>query len=343
MTLSAVLPRALGLIALALGVVFLTVASLFVGTRDIDPALIAQDLPRILRGVTAPLTLAPDLRVIAEQRIPRTCAGVLCGLCLGIAGALMQGHTKNPLADPGIMGVTHGAAFAVIVGTTFFALTSPLAVAACALSGALTATLVVFALANLGKRAVNPTTLILGGAALSAVMASLTTSIMISSSQALETMRRWQVGALTQADLSSVFWLGPVALCVVVVALSTAPKLNILSLGEDIARALGTNITLARVVGVFLIALLSALATALAGPIGFLGLIVPHMARAACGMDYRWILPYSALMGAVVLLLADIAGRMIVRPGEIEVGIVVALAGAPLFLLLLARRKAVVM
>lgn len=342
MTPSAALPRALGLIGLVLTAAALMVASLFVGTRNIDPQLIAQEMPRILQGITAPLTLPPDLRVIAEQRIPRTCAGVLCGICLGIAGALIQGHTKNPLADPGIIGISHGSAFAVVIGTTFLTVSSPLGVAVCALSGALGATVLVFALANLGQGAVNPTTLILGGAALSAVMAALTTSIMISNSQALEIMRRWQVGALTQADLSAIVWLGPAALSAGLVALTTAPKLNILSLGEETAQALGINITAARILGVLLIALLSALATALAGPIGFLGLIVPHMARVVGGMDYRWILPYSALIGAVVLLLADIGGRVLVRPGEIEAGIVVALSGAPLFLLLLARRKAVV-
>ncbi|MGX0118874.1 FecCD family ABC transporter permease [Corynebacterium otitidis] len=315
------------------------VASLVLGARDVPLSTALEAIPRLRSILADPDAFGPDEQVIAELRLPRTLLAVVVGAALGAAGALIQGHTRNPLADPGIIGISSGAALAVVAGFAFLGIATPLPSAAVAFGGAIAATAAVFALASIGRGVVNPLTLVLGGAALSAVLSSVTAGLVLTDSQNLDRMRFWTVGSVAGRDLDVVWAIAPLVALGLVAALATGPTLNVLNLGEDAAAALGVNTGRHRVAGMLIIALLAGAATAAAGPIGFVGLLVPHLARGLCGPDYRWILPYSAAWGAALLLIADVAARLVARPGELQVGIVLAFVGAPFFLYLLYRGK----
>ena len=331
--------RLIGLAALVvlLGVGMLL--SLALGARPIPLDEAWEAIPRIVEVLRHPEGATVNQQVIAELRFPRTVLALAIGAALGVAGALIQGHTRNPLADPGIIGISAGAALAVVMAFAFFGIAATFPSAIVAFGGAIAATAAVFGLASIGRGAVNPLTLILGGAALTAVLGSITTGFVISDAQNLDLMRFWSVGSVAGRDLSVFAGVAPLIALGIVLALITGPTLNVLNLGDDAASALGINTSAQRIAGMLIIALLAGAATAAAGPIGFLGLVVPHIARGLCGPDYRWILPYSALAGATLLVYADIVARLIARPGELQVGIVLAFVGAPFFLYLVYRGK----
>jgi iron complex transport system permease protein len=222
-----------------------------------------------------------------------------------------------------------------------FGVTGIFATSVWAFVGAVLATVAVFALASASGGTVNPMTLILGGAAMNAVLLAVISAFVLTDDNNLDRMRFWTVGSVAGRDMS-IFWgVMPVIVIGLLLAFATGPQLNLLNLGDDVATSLGVNTRLARMIGMGVIALLAAAATAAAGPISFLGLLIPHLVRSLTGPDYRWILPYSALAGAVLLVYADVLGRVIARPGELEVGIVLAFVGAPLFIWMLARRRVV--
>lgn len=324
-----------GLALLAFIVALLCLASLAIGARAIPFSSISDALVH-------PAPDKPwDQRIITELRLPRTILAVTVGSTLGVAGTLMQGQTRNPLADPGLLGISAGAALAVVIGFTWCGFTSVTATGVMALIGALIAATIVFAAANVVGARSDPLTLVLAGAALSAVFASITTAIIYTSTTNLDRMRMWTVGSVAGRDGPFVFSIAIALVVFTLLALFTSPHLNCLALGEDIARSLGTNILLARMLGLLFIALLAGLSTAAAGPIGFIGLVVPHLVRSTVGTDYRWVLPASALAGAGLLLVADIVGRIIARPGEVQAGIVLAFVGAPIFIAIMMRRKVV--
>ena len=333
--------RLAGLGALVLLLIVGFFASLALGARDVPLHTVLEALPRIV-GHGEPLAVGDlDRRVVVELRFPRTMLALTIGAALGVAGALIQGHTRNPLADPGILGVSAGAALAVVVAFAFFGVVDIVPTAIVAFAGAIAATVAVFALASIGKGTISPLTLVLGGAALTAVLSSITSALVLTDEMNLDRMRFWTVGSVAGRDLG-VFWgVLPFVVVGLLIAFATGPTLNVLNLGDDTATALGINTTLQRTIAVLVIAVLAGAATAAAGPIGFVGLVVPHIARGLCGPDYRWVLPYSALCGAALLLLADIVGRIIARPGELQVGIVLAFVGAPFFIYLVYRRKVV--
>ncbi|WP_087117526.1 FecCD family ABC transporter permease [Corynebacterium urinipleomorphum] len=286
-------------------------------------------------------TISQDELTVAALRFPRTLLAVLVGTALGVAGALIQGHTRNPLADPGILGVSAGAALAVVVSFSFLGVTSVTGSAIAAFLGAGAATVLVFALAAVNNGHMNPLNVVLGGAALSAVMSALTSAFVLTDTQSLDQMRFWNAGSVAGRDLD-VFWgVLPFIGIGLVAAYATAPKLNLLTMGEDVAESLGVNVKRSRVIGMGLIAVLAGTATAAAGPIGFLALLVPHIARAISGPDYRWILPLSGLLGANLLVYADIVGRVIARPAEVQVGIVLAFVGAPFFIWMIYRNRVI--
>ncbi|WKD61955.1 Ferric enterobactin transport system permease protein FepD [Corynebacterium ciconiae DSM 44920] len=327
--------RLYGLLLLIIIVVLGVLSSLLLGARDIPLGTAVRALPHIGDDHI----VDRDIHVIAHLRYPRTLLALLVGAALGVAGALIQGHTRNPLADPSLLGISSGAALAVVTGFSFFGLSSITSTSLLAFGGAIASTIVVFGLATSGKGRMNPLTLILSGAALSAVLYSFTSALVLTDEQNLNLMRFWTVGSVAGRDLSVFYGVLPLVLLGVIAALATGPTLNVLNLGEDAAAALGINTYRARICGMLLISLLAGAATAAAGPIGFLGLVVPHIARALTGPDYRWLLPYSALAGAALLLVADVVGRLIVRPGELQVGIVLAFVGAPFFLMLMYRKR----
>lgn len=333
--------RITGLILLSVVLAGVVLGSLLLGARPIplpEAWTALADLPHLLDN---PEAGSPNARVIADLRWPRTLLGVLVGAALGVAGALIQGHTRNPLADPGLLGVSSGAAFAVVLGFFACGVSATFTTSVVAFTGALLATLVVFGLASLGHGRINPLTLILGGAALTAVLQAMTTALTLIDNQSLERMRFWSVGALAGRDLTIVWGTGPLILLGLIAAMATAPTLNLLNLGDAAAASLGVNTYRARLLGMVVIALLAGAATAAAGPLGFVGLVVPHIARSLCAADYRWILPYSGLIGAILLLFSDVVGRLLARPGELQVGIVLAFVGAPFFMYLIYRRKVV--
>ncbi|HEX4815553.1 MAG TPA: iron ABC transporter permease [Nonomuraea sp.] len=296
-------------------------------------------------ALTAPTGTENDI-VIRSLRVPRTVLGVLAGLALGVAGALMQGHTRNPLADPGLLGVTQGAAFAMVASIVLLGASTLLVHIWFGLAGALVASVAVFALGMAGGRAgggggPTPVTLALAGTAVSAFLYALTSAIVLWDEQAMDVFRFWQAGSIAARGADTVWQVLPFILTGLVLAMVNAPGLNALALGEDVARSLGQNIAMTRAVGVTAVTLLSGAAVAACGSLSFVGLIVPHLARPLSGNDHRWLLPFSGLIGAALLLLADVIGRVVAPPGELEVGVVLALIGAPFFVALVRRRKPV--
>jgi iron complex transport system permease protein len=280
-----------------------------------------------------------DQLIVRSLRVPRTVIGLGVGAALGLAGGVMQGVTRNPLADPGLLGIEAGAALAVVVGIYSFDVVSLTGYVWFAFAGAAVASVVVYAIGSLGRGGATPVKLALAGAALSELLRSFTSAILLLDVDTLDNYRFWVVGSLAGRDAVVASQVLPFLVVGVVLALCTARALNALSLGDDVARSLGQRVQLARLGSVLVVVVLCGAATAAAGPIGFVGLTVPHMARAICGPDYRWILPWSLVLAPTLLLGADVVGRVVARPGEVQVGIVTALIGAPFFVLLVRRRK----
>lgn len=331
--------RLLGLGVLLLLVVSGTICSFLYGARSIPAEEVWAALRDLPATSSSPEEVPVNQRVVAELRLPRTILAIIVGAALGVAGALIQGHTRNPLADPGILGISSGAALSVVASYALLGISAPWATAVVAFLGAIAATALVFGLASAGRATVNPLTLVLGGAALSAVLSAITSAFVLTSENNLDRMRFWTVGSLAGRDMNIALSVLPFVVLGLILAFATGPQLNILNLGDDVAAGLGINTAAARLGGMGIIALLAGAATAAAGPLGFIGLVVPHIVRALTGPDYKWILPYSALAGAALLLYADVVGRLIARPGELQVGIVLAFVGAPFFIVLIYRKK----
>jgi len=317
----------LGLLVLA------ALASLAIGAKPIPIDL-------VWNAIWSPTGTEDDI-VVRSLRAPRTILGVGVGIALGMAGALMQGHTRNPLADPGLLGVSAGAAFFVVIGIFALGVTSLYGYVWFAFAGAFAASVLVFVLGSLGRGGPTPVTLALAGVAVSALLSALTSALVLADTQTLDAFRFWAVGSLAGRDTAIAGQVAPFLLVGLVLAVANSPALNLLSLGEDVARGLGQNVTVARWTGLVAITLLTGAAVAACGPIAFVGLVVPHVARFFTGPDHRWLLPASGLAGAVLLLAADVVGRVVVRPGELQVGIVLAFVGAPFFVALVRRRKLV--
>ncbi|WP_242454202.1 FecCD family ABC transporter permease [Bailinhaonella thermotolerans] len=324
------------LLSLAVLLAFLAVAavlSVAIGSKSISPL-----------SVLSALWNAGDSEsdiIVNSLRVPRTGFGVLAGAALGVAGALMQGHTRNPLADPGLLGVTQGAGFTMVSAVFLLGVTDLRVYIWYGFAGALVASLAVFALGTMGRGGPTPVTLALAGAAVSALLHALTSGLVLLDQQALDVFRFWQSGSIAGRDPALLGEMLPFVLVGLVLAFFNAPGLNALSLGEDVARSLGQRVWLTRAVGVAAITLLTGAAVAACGALAFVGLAVPHAARFLSGPDHRWLLPYSAVLGGTLLLVADVLGRVVARPGELEVGITLALIGAPFFIALVRRRKPV--
>jgi iron complex transport system permease protein len=309
-----------------------TVLSVAVGARTIGPADVWTAL--------LDADLASEEAVIVRRlRLPRTVLGLLAGLALGIAGALMQGHTRNPLGDPGLLGVTAGASLAVVVAISVLGVATPAGHVWFAFAGALAGTVLVYAIGSAGRGGATPVTLTLAGAALSALLYAIVRAVLVSDQQTLDTFRFWVVGGLAGRGADVAAQVAPFIAAGVVLAVINAPALNLLAFGEEVARGLGSRLWLARTVGLAAITLLCGAATAACGPIAFVGLVVPHVVRAFTGPDHRWLIPCTGLLGAALLVAADVLGRVVARPGELPAGIVLALVGAPFFVALVRRRR----
>lgn len=275
--------------------------------------------------------------IVWDQRVPRALLGLFVGLAVGAAGAITQGHTRNPIADPGMLGVNAGAACAVVGGIYLLGIQSPIAFTFFGLIGAIIAASAVFGLPALSGA--SPLTLVLAGTGLTATLTAVTSAIVLVDSNSLDAWRFWSVGS-TAGRGFDVFWASlPFIVVGLVLALASGFFLNVLSLGDDMTKALGSRVAIIRVVGIVAITLLIGAATAACGPIVFLGLVTPHIARVFTGSDYRWIIPHSALLGAILLVGCDILGRVIARPGEVQVGVMLAFVGAPFLMYMVRKQK----
>jgi iron complex transport system permease protein len=282
-----------------------------------------------------------DVRIILDLRVPRTVLGLAAGIALGLAGALMQALTRNPLADPGILGINAGAAAAVVLAIRVLGIGTLTGYIWFAFAGAAGAFVVVYLLGTRGRSGASPERLALAGAAVGAALLAVTNAVALLDVVTFDRYRLWTVGALSGRDLD-VFWsVAPFILVGVVLTLGLGPSLNVIALGEDTARALGANLNRTRVLSAIAITLLCGAATAAVGPIAFVGLAVPHIARTLVGPDQRWLLPYSLILAPTLLLAADIIGRVVARPGEVQAGLVTAFIGAPVFIAVILRRRIV--
>ncbi|MGT3243026.1 Fe(3+)-siderophore ABC transporter permease [Yersinia enterocolitica] len=279
-----------------------------------------------------------DSILILESRLPRTLIGVLAGAALGLSGAVIQALTRNPLADPGILGVNAGASFAVVIGITIFGVHAIHGYMLSAFIGAMITTLVVYWVGTQGGGRLNPLRLTLSGVAIGAVLLGISTGISLTHPQVYDRVRFWQAGSLDIRDMSVVAAVAPAILLGSVIALLLARPLNAMHMGEDLAAAIGARIAQTQFWAVVTVTLLCGAATAAVGPIAFVGLMVPHIARWIVGPNQCWILPFTLVMTPILLLVSDIVGRFLV-PGELRVSIVTAFIGAPLLIWLVRRNK----
>lgn len=323
--------RAFWLLVALGALVLVALASIAAGSKDIP-------LSTVLDALFA-YNDSDDHAIIMALRVPRTVLGVLVGMALGVSGALIQALTRNPLADPGILGVNAGAAFAVSIGVGVFGITAVSQYIWFAFAGAVATTVLVYAIGSVGRGSATPVRLTLAGIAIGAVLSGVTSGLALLDPVTFDRLRFWGAGSLTAPGFGNIVTIAPFLLLGIGMAIVVARPLNAVALGDDLAAALGANIGRVRTVVVAAVTLLCGAATAAAGPIGFVGLMVPHVARWIVGPDQRWITAITLVLSPILLLSADIIGRVVMRPGELQVGIVTAFVGAPVLILLARRRK----
>lgn len=326
----------MGLGTLVAVLVAAAAVSLAVGARALSPAEVWHGL---FAEADSDQRLTEIRLIVRTVRVPRTVLAIVAGIALGVGGALVQGYTRNPIADTGLLGVNAGASFAVVSAIALFGFADPFQYVWFAFLGAAVAGVVVFGLASVGRGAGNPLTLALAGQGITVFLAAMTKAVALSDQKSLNALRFWDAGSVAGVGFDVIWPVTGFVAVGLALAVTTLPAINLLNLGDDVARGLGVNIALSRTVGILAITLLAGAATAACGSIAFLGLMVAHIARYLTGPDYRWLVPYAGLLGAVVLLVCDIVGRLVVRPGELDAGVLVALLGAPFFAALVWRGK----
>ncbi|MCQ8189136.1 FecCD family ABC transporter permease [Streptomyces rugosispiralis] len=325
--------RRLGWTAAAVVALLLAVLlSLAVGSRQIAPSAV---LDALLHGGSSD---AAD--IVRSLRLPRTLIGLMVGAALAMAGTVMQGVTRNPIADPGILGISQGASVGVVLAIAFAGVHTLSGYVWFAFAGAGLASVAVYAIATSGRGGATPVKLALSGAAINALLVSVTTGVLTTKAAALDEFRFWQIGSLAGRDTGIVGQIWPFLLVGTVLVIAVARGLDALALGEDVAKGLGQNVAAVRIVAALGATILTGVGVAAAGPLAFIGLAVPHIARAIVGTGHRWVLPMAALIGPVMLLVSDVVGRVVFPPSEVPAGVMTALIGVP-FLVTLVRRKAV--
>ncbi|ELP66726.1 FecCD family ABC transporter permease [Streptomyces turgidiscabies] len=320
--------RAVGLVV-CLGILLLVaLASIAIGAKELS-------VEQVWHGLFQDSGTYGD--VVVGERVSRTLLGLLAGAALGLSGAVLQALTRNPLADPGLLGINAGASAAVVTAITFFGVTSLKGYVWFAFVGAAAVGALVWFLG--GSRGATPVRLALAGTAISAALYGYLQAVMITDDAALNRMRFWTVGSLASATDDTITQVLPFIVVGTVLALLLARPLNAVAMGDDTARALGANLNRTRALSMAAATVLCGAATAACGPIVFVGLMVPHVVRSFTGPDLRWILPYATVLSPVLLLGADVIGRMVARPAELQVGIVTAVIGGPVFIFLVRRRR----
>ena len=320
--------RAVGLLASLVLLALVALASIAIGAKELS-------LEQVWHGLFEDSGTYGD--VVVADRLSRTVLGVLAGAALGLAGSVLQALTRNPLADPGLLGINAGASAAVVTAITFFGVTSLSGYVWFAFFGAAAVGALVWFLG--GSRGATPVRLALAGTAISAALFGYLQAIMILDDAALGRMRFWTVGSLASGSDSTIVQVLPFIVAGSLLALALARPLNAMAMGDDTAKALGANLNRTRALAMLSATVLCGAATAACGPIVFVGLMVPHIVRSFTGPDQRWILPYAAVLSPVLLLGADVIGRIVARPAELQVGIVTAILGGPVFILLVRRRR----
>ncbi|MFB4299560.1 FecCD family ABC transporter permease [Actinomadura sp. NTSP31] len=320
--------RASGLVAAVVLLLAVVMLSLAVGAK---PLSIGQAWDGLVHSGSGSYT------VVHQMRLPRTLLGLLAGVALGLAGAVMQALTRNPLADPGLLGINAGASAAVVSAISFLGIVSFAGFVWFAFAGAGAVAVLLYAVG--GGRGATPARLALAGSALNAALYSYVNAVQLLDTASLDRMRFWTVGSLAAAQTSTVEKVAPFVAVGLVLALLLARPLNAMAMGEDAARALGARPGRAKIVAIVTVTLLCGAATAACGPIIFVGLMVPHLVRALTGPDLRWLLPYCAVLAPALMLAADVLGRVVVRPSELQVGIVMVVAGGPVFLYFVRRPR----
>lgn len=323
--------RALGLVVAFVVLLAVLLASVMVGSKSIPPRVVWDALFH-------PAAL-PDHFAIRDYRVPRTVVGLAVGMALGVAGALIQALTRNPLADPGILGVHAGASFSVTVAVGLLGVRSIHGYMWFAFGGALVVTLMVLALGST-RQGQSPVVMVLAGVCIGAVLGGVREALQLTNPDAFDAMRSWNAGSLVGRPLEVVWPILPFFAVALVVAFAVSGPLNAMALGDELAAAQGVRLMRTRVLAIVALTLLAGGATAIAGPIGFVGLMVPHVARWLVGPHQRWIFAYSIVLAPGLLLASDVLGRVVMRPSEIPVGIVTAFVGAPVLVMLVRRKKA---
>lgn len=326
-----VLVRTIWLLVGIVVLVVLSVLSISFGVRAVS----FDDIAAALTGRTDTIAEAAIVK-----RIPRTVLALLVGASLALSGATMQAVTRNPIADPGILGVSNGASLAVVCGIAFFGLADPYGQMAFAIAGAGIAAVFVYTVGSLGRGGATPLKLALAGAATSAAFASLISAVMLPRVDLLQTFQSWQIGGVGGAEWPRIALTAPVLAVGALICFLCSRGMNSLALGDEMAKGLGENVFRTRLISALGAVILAGAATAIAGPIGFVGLIIPHVCRMLVGTDHRWLLPFSAIAGAALLTASDIVGRVIAPSSEeIQVGIITAIIGAPFFIWIVRRQK----
>ncbi len=276
---------------------------------------------------------------IVQERIPRTIFSIVAGSALAVSGAIMQTITRNPISDPSILGVNTGASLAVVAGIAWFQINTYTQYIFVAVIGAFAAAIFVYGIASLGYGGITPVKLALSGAATSAALSSMVSAVMLPRTEVMNAFRFWQVGSVSGAEWKGMLLLLPIVLIAFLIVVCMIPSLNMISLGDETAKGLGVNVNFVRGVAAFAGVILCGSVTALAGPIGFVGLMIPHIVRMLFGSDMKYMIPFSAVGGAILLTGSDVIGRMIGSPGELEVGVVTALIGAPVLIAIVRKSK----
>ncbi len=308
----------------------LVVASIAIGTRTVPVSSILS----ALGGSDETLDEA-----VIQVRIPRTVLAIVAGASLAVCGAVFQGVTRNPLADPGILGINMGASLAVVIGLAYFGMSSANSQMWVAILGAALSAVFVYAVGSLGRGGPTPLKLALAGAATTAALVSFVTAVILPRGDISENVMSWQIGGVGGATFDRTWQMLPFIGVGLAICLLSAKSLNSLALGDDVAAGLGERVAVARGLASLGAVMLAGATTAICGPIGFVGLVVPHLCRLLVGPDHRWMLPFSALTGASLLVAADVLGRIVARPAEIDVGIITAFVGAPFFIYIVRRQK----
>jgi iron complex transport system permease protein len=317
--------------AATVGMILCVLASLALGSRFVSPNDV---ISAFLHGGSGSF-----VSQVVMERVPRTIFSIIAGASLGVSGALMQAITRNPVADPSILGVNTGASLFVVSGIAFFHINTAGEYIWFALAGATVTAALVYGIGSMGYGGATPIKLALAGAATSAALSSLVSAVIRPRTEVMNAFRFWQVGSVSGATWEGILAVLPFLAAGLLIGMISAPALNALALGDDVATGLGVRTGVVRITGALAGVLLCGATTALAGPIGFVGLMIPHTMRLICGPNMRYIIPMSAIGGAMLLTISDIIGRLIGNPGELEAGIVTAFFGAPILILIAMRAK----